>query len=120
MRVFKIGRIVLDINGIIKKLKDSSRISLNEKGVKISDKEAGIHRDKNKVKKKQTYYTKIHKEMESNTPPFCRFTIFSKTPCEELPNLAKYLVIIFLKIDVKMNMFIQSLVLGRQKSSFIK
>jgi len=95
LRVFKIGRIVLDINGIIKKLKDSSRISLNEKGVKISDKEAGINRDKNKVKKKQTYYTKIHKEMESNTPPFCRFTIFSKKPCEELPNLAKYLVIIF-------------------------
>ena len=95
MRVFKIGRIILDISGIIKKLKDSSRISLNEKGVEISDKKARINRDKNEVKKKQTYYTKIDKEMESNTPPFCRFTIFSKAPCEELPNLDKYLVIIF-------------------------
>ena len=95
MRVFKIGRIVLDINGIIKKLKDSSRISLNEKGVEISDKKARINRDKNKVKKKQTYYININKEMESNTPPFCRFTIFNKTPCKELPILAKYLVIIF-------------------------
>ena len=85
----------MDINGIIKKLKDSSKISLNEKGVEISDKKTGINRDKNEVKKKQTYYIKINKEMESYTPPFCRFTIFNKTPCEELPNLAKYLVIIF-------------------------
>lgn len=85
----------MDINGIIKKLKDSSKISLNEKGVEISDKKAGINRDKNEVKKKQTYYININKEMESCTPPFCRFTNFNKTPCEELPNLAKYLVIIF-------------------------
>lgn len=95
LRVFKIGRIVLDINGIIKKLKDSSKISLNEKGIEISNKKAGINRDKNEEKKKQTYYININKEMESCTPPFCRFTIFNKKPCEELPNLAKYLVIIF-------------------------